>query len=119
MKLWMICIFPFLLCLVWSTYPAAKSFTFGYYLKNRPQELIREGDTALTVKRRIQKRFLKNGMYLPLYDIDVLAEVEAENKDKATTIKKLCGSGRVSMWIPLRYRFPFVGEKVLEWCLSL
>ena len=37
-------------------------------------------------------------------------------EDLGMLMQKACGRGRLYVWIPLKWRIPVLGEKVLEWC---
>ena len=31
-------------------------------------------------------------------------------------MQKACGKGKLYIWVPLKFRLPMRGEKVVEWC---
>jgi hypothetical protein len=31
-------------------------------------------------------------------------------------MQKACGEGRIYIWIPIKFTWPIVGERVFDWC---
>jgi hypothetical protein len=73
---------------------------------------------ALEIKRRIQKHFLSFDVYLPLEDIVFVDGSNNLPQDLSVALKKACGPSKFVVWLPLGFRLPIFGEKVIEWCWS-
>ena len=71
----------------------------------------------LSTQRKIQKHFLSYGVYIPIDDIVVnmgLNKLDNYNQLHEST----CGTAKIYIWLPIKIRFPIIGEKVWEWCLK-
>lgn len=108
---------PVLACIAWSSMPAIKALGAAFALKWDDSSLSM--DKPLETRRRIQKRFLKQDVYIPLEDITLADGNGAADGDYLFVMRKNCGQGRIFVWVPLRFRLPLTGEKVREWCLNL
>jgi hypothetical protein len=120
-KLGRIFLIGFLICFFvgWSFYPAlkivwvvrdSKCTQVSKSIKNDLPEL----ESHLI--RRVQKHFLKYGFYIPAEDIVINNKNIILDRDYVANLKKSCDQGRLYIWIPLRFKIPLFGEKVLEWC---
>lgn len=97
-----------------STYPAAKAIYAG--LQFQEGTIKKYDDDFLTLQREVQKHFLGYGIYIPIDDI-ILKRAKQHNKTYLSLLKKTCGVGSIYVWVPLKFRIPIIGEKVIEWCL--
>lgn len=109
---------PTLAAATWSALPALQA---AYAVaSHRPEAMTKEDwlDPArvLELRRQIQKHFLQSSVYIPLEDI-VAPSANAEGPgDALLLMQKACGRGRLYVWIPLKFKVPLTGEKVIEWC---
>lgn len=97
--------------------PAINALSAAFTLKWRDSSLSLE--RPLETRRRIQKRFLRQDVYIPLEDITLVTADGVGESDYLFDMRKICGQGRIFVWVPLRFRLPLTGEKVREWCLNL
>lgn len=109
---------PIVACVIWSSMPAIKALVAAFQLKWMDAPTL-SLDKPLETRRKIQKRFLKQDVYVPLEDITLTGTAAAEDQDYLFVMRKNCGQGRIFVWVPLRFRLPLTGEKVREWCLNL
>lgn len=98
--------------IIWPSYRAIKA---GIELNLDANSTVSDG--GLSTRRQIQKHFLGYGIYIPIDDIIVKA-ASLHEQELLSYLSKTCGNKDVFIWVPLRFRFPIVGEKVKEWCLS-
>jgi hypothetical protein len=68
------------------------------------------------VRRNIQKHFRDSGIYIPTEDILTFAPTK---RSEALLMQKVCGKGTLFVWVPLKVRLPFVGERIKEWCFKV
>ena len=73
-------------------------------------------ESAVTIKRLIQRHFLDYSVYIPVEDIVIIASEKKEGNRLESLMTKACGHGSLFVWIPLKISLPFYGEKVHEWC---
>ena len=71
-------------------------------------------------KRAEQKYFLEYGIYVPLEDIMYVEQLPGGGVRYGDALQRSCsglqlGSG-LAIWLPLRIKWPFFGERVIEWC---
>ncbi len=109
---------PTLGAAAWSSYPALLA---GWAVVSHEPPTMTKDDWldpahVLELRRQIQKHFLANRVYIPLDDIVAPAPTEAEPGDALLLMQKACGRGRLYVWIPLKFKVPLTGEKVIEWC---
>lgn len=110
---------PIILSGLWSSKPAL----FGLLAARQfPKIVISEEEyqdrSSFSVKmsRRVQQHFRGFGIHIPLEDI-LLRPFEPSYQERLfLLLDRSCGNGKVYVWIPLVFRFPFAGNKVLEWC---
>lgn len=75
-----------------------------------------EPQARLDVKRAIQRHFREYDIYLPLEDI-MLRSKSSEFRQKIFLfLDKVCGHANLYVWVPLKFSFPIIGNKVKEWC---
>ena len=68
------------------------------------------------LKRQIQRHFLDHQIYIPLSDM-TFRDYGWDGRTKLKQgLAKLCGRGIMFVWVPLRFKLPFWGEQILEWC---
>ncbi len=109
---------PHFAALGWSAYPALCA-TFGVI--SSPVVVSRKGDwqdesQSLVLRRKLQKHFLKHYTYIPLEDIATDTQLANHDPIALAAIQKVCGRGKLYVWIPLKVNLPLQGEKVFEWC---
>lgn len=77
----------------------------------------------LTQARHIQIHFLKFRTYIPLEDINFdshrLSKTELPQKDTNKSISTWCDHDKNVVWVPIKYKVPIYGERVLQWCLNI
>ena len=109
---------PTLAALVWSCFPAI--LASWAVVSHDPPTMTKDDwlnpAHVLELRRQIQKHFLANRVYIPLDDIVAPSPLGAEPGDALLLMQKACGHGRLYVWIPLKFKVPLTGEKVIEWC---
>lgn len=102
----------------WSLLPALTAFKAISSLPelNFKDDDLRDEKKFHELRRTVQKHFLDAGLYIPLEDI--LAGIIAPNAQQKTALvmQKACGRGKIHVWIPLKFRLPIIGSKVVDWC---
>ncbi len=109
---------PTVAAVVWSSFPALLA---GWAVVSHQPPTMTKDDWldpthVLELRRQIQKHFLANRVYIPLDDIVAPSPNEAEPGDALLLMQKACGRGRLYVWIPLKFKVPLTGGKVIEWC---
>jgi hypothetical protein len=109
---------PHLAALGWSAYPSL--FAIAAVVTS-PVVISKKGDwndesQSLQLRRKLQKHFLKHYTYIPLDDITTDTHLAFHDPISLAAIQKVCGRGRLYIWIPLKINLPLKGEKVFEWC---
>ncbi len=74
-------------------------------------------EESIERQRQIQAHYLSYGVYIPLDDI-VMGAQDSQSQPLQKSIEGVCGPNTTSIWVPLAFHFPIVGEKVFEWCLA-
>jgi len=78
------------------------------------------GPERTELKREEQRYFLVYGIYLPLDDIMFGDELVGNGARYGDSLRSSCGvvtSGVTwAVWLPLKFRWPLIGERALEWC---
>ena len=99
----------FVSSIVLTAWPSIKVIRAGidFRLDQRSETLINSSATEIEKKRLVQQHFSGYGVYIPLDDISVGLSMDSK-----------CGQADLSVWLPLRFKIPLVGERVLEWCLT-
>lgn len=110
---------PVLASLIWSSFPALQAVAAAGILDFRKEAVLGDGNSPLEHKRRLQKHFLNHGVYIPLSDITLANGENSIDQQRLFSMRKICGQGKIFVWIPLKFRFPILGEKVVEWCLNI
>jgi hypothetical protein len=109
---------PSLGAAVWTVLPAlsAVKAVGSFPSLNYKDVDIRDEKKFHELRRTIQKHFRDGGLYIPLEDI--VAGIRAPDAPKKTAIimQKACGRGKIHVWIPLQFRLPLIGSKVVDWC---
>lgn len=70
-------------------------------------------------KSKIQRHFLRYGVYVPFSDIISKSSHDDLEKALFSQHAEFCGPSRIYIWLPLKVRFPIFGYKVFEWCFKL
>ena len=111
-------ILPTGFALYWTTAPAAMAALATFRLTAPTLEDSEWSDVRRVVdlKRQIQKHFLDYSVYLPIEDIIAPSTLGNEQDELAFLMQSACGRARLYIWIPLKFRLPFIGNKVLDWC---
>lgn len=123
---WALAIF---LALAWST---ADSMAVLWATSRHPKlskSIFDHIDSAiLEFKREEQKYFLKYGIYVPLEDMMFVSQIPKSGERYAEALYRSCSAlgssnGNASgnskgfaIWLPLKTRWPIIGERVSEWC---
>lgn len=110
---------------LWSFLPSMQALCA--YATLAPMTLPQTGDLhsvdPFTTARKIQLHFLKFRIYIPLEDIMVgpnpaqTHDLGTSNETKSSSFG--CIHDTNIMWIPLKYKVPILGERVLQWCLNI
>ena len=110
---------------LWSFLPCISSFvayaTLEPLTENSPKTFEEKED--LSQARHIQLHFLKFRIYIPLEDI----KFESNGQDQSQLgelkptkgISKWCNHDKNVVWVPIKYKVPIIGERVLQWCLNI
>ncbi len=114
-------ILPWILAAAWSSLPALRALaaTRDATLPTMSDQDWDDSQQTMSLRRGLQKHFLSHDVYIPMEDIVVTAPSENADgaaEDLGMLMQKACGRGRLYVWIPLKWRIPVLGEKVLEWC---
>lgn len=72
--------------------------------------------SALTGRRLAQQQFMNVGVHIPLENIIATEDDSATTPRMIDLMTEVCGRGVLMIWVPLRLRLPFVGDRVSEWC---
>lgn len=111
-------ILPSLAAAAWCSLPALLAFRAMTTLE-APAIADNDWEDAErmnAVRRQIQKHFLQHEVYVPMEDIVLASRVDGEAGALSLFMQKACGRGKLYVWIPFRFRLPWTGEKVVEWC---
>jgi hypothetical protein len=117
------------LALAWST---ADSLTVLWaasrHAKVSKSIFDSSGSAILEFKREEQKYFLKYGVYVPLEDMMFVSQIPMSGERYSDALNRACSglesshgnaSGNAkgfAIWLPLKTRWPLIGERVSEWC---
>jgi hypothetical protein len=109
---------PTLAAAAWTCWPAlsaaAAALAFGKV--ETDEGGWQDPEQVMAIRRHVQKHFLDHAVYIPLEDIVVDDASDTAAGSLSLLMQKACGRGRLYVWIPLRFRLPALGEKVVEWC---
>lgn len=103
---------------IWSGWPVFHVMMGVSKMPPLSRKEITDGSeqTILEVKRKLQKHFLRYGVYIPLEDIMMTEQVLKSNKDFTSVVRRVCGEAPLAVWLPLVIRVPVLGERSTEWC---
>lgn len=109
---------PVLAALFCTSWPALRvAYTT---LKFRPSPLFKlnslDDGEQLHLRRNLQRYFSDHDVYLPLEDIHLESETNESYDETSLAMQSPCDRARLHLWVPLRFSFPIIGEKVIEWC---
>lgn len=109
---------PSIGALAWTVYPAAAAAMAVAALPrlDYKDDDLRDEKMFHELRRKIQKHFLDNGLYVPLEDIVPGTQAPVTSERSALLMQKACGRGKIHVWIPLAFRLPGIGNKVVNWC---
>jgi hypothetical protein len=81
-------------------------------------DVARLGNTDF--KREEQKYFLQYGIYIPLEDMMFVEELSQRGERYTAALNRSCSGLTVgygfAIWLPLKTRWPLLGERISEWC---
>jgi hypothetical protein len=75
-----------------------------------------EPSDQIELRREIQRHLSDHFTYVPLEDIEWHDEDTLAYSKNSGTMQNQCEGARLHIWVPLRFKFPIIGEKVVEWC---
>jgi hypothetical protein len=107
---------PALGAALWSIYPAVSAALATVPPPPMAAADWDDGERRVDLRRQVQRHFLRHDVYIPLEDIIVVSPQDVEPGSPSLLMQKACGRGRLFVWIPLKFRLPITGEKVIEWC---
>ena len=104
--------------LVWSVLPAmsAVKAVASFPVLNFKDDELRDEKRFHELRRAVQRHFLDAGMYIPLEDVVAGTKSPTASQKTALIMQKACGRGKIHVWIPVQFRLPVVGSKVVDWC---
>lgn len=83
-------------------------------------DILNSEPDRLSIRRKEQRYFLDHGIYIPLEDIIVGDGLNQLDKPSFASLAKACRGlkrGRdIAIWLPIKMKVPFLGERVQEWC---
>ena len=119
---WSIALISWLLALAvivtWSGAPSIMALVATSQLEPIHRNPALDGDdqAILGLRRQIQKHYLNYGVYLPLEDIMLRDQVLKLNASLDNALHRYCSDAVLGIWVPLKFRLPIIGERVVEWC---
>jgi hypothetical protein len=106
--------------LVWSTHESLVIFwATSRHPKLAKNALDLSGPAMTDFKREEQKYFLGYGIYVPLEDMMFVSQIPRGDERYADALHRSCSGlsgGGFAIWLPLKTRWPLIGERVSEWC---
>lgn len=75
-----------------------------------------ESSDQLGLRRGLQRCLSDHDVYIPLEDIRWNDNGLLTSFDSSWTMQIQCDRARLHVWVPLRFKLPVIGEKVIEWC---
>ncbi|MEZ4743071.1 MAG: hypothetical protein R3B45_11590 [Bdellovibrionota bacterium] len=114
-----IMLLPMFGALWWSVQPALVSLLAATTLKIQPISQDEWNDSSIEpeIRRQVQFHFLRYKIYIPMEDIFIKNQVSKLEKKRASLLMtKACGHANLYVWLPLKFRIPFLGAKFMEWC---
>ena len=110
---------PLFFSLFWSAQPAIQAVIAAYQFPEihvTEEEYTDRAGFSVFISRQIQQHFRKYNIHIPLEDILLRPSQPSYQERLFLLLDRSYGQGKVYTWIPLVFRFPFAGHKVLEWC---
>ena len=95
--------------------PAIRA-SFGLLMRKNQLELGNKHGTLLENRRLIQAHYLSYGVYIPINDI--LIRKRQIKTSISDTYEVNCPETCLQIWVPLKFKFPILGDKVFEWNLT-
>lgn len=111
-------VIPMLICILLTCWQPLRATWGALTLNTKSFEISEEitSQESLRYRRNIQKHFLNLDTYIPMEDIVIpLASAEVDSRLKKL-MRNACGKGTIYVWIPLKFRWPLTGERVVDWC---
>ena len=71
---------------------------------------------AIKITQSLQSHFRKYGIYIHFEDIIKRPEGSVHLEKIFLQLEQECGHGNLYVWVPLFFKIPLVGTKVVEWC---
>lgn len=112
---------PFVYAGLWTATPAIRAAYACHSLGISKKEILaaQTSKNSLDLRRKIQKFFLDQQVYIPFEDIFLNGGAdESEKKRFDHMIAKTCGKGDIFIWVPFKFRLPMIGDRILEWCFT-
>ena len=112
---------PIFGAVLWSIEPALRTAAVVYAFDASKNIQIEKLDPwgQLKLRRDIQRYLSDRDTYIPQEDIDWKDEGLLATQDTSRAMQNRCGQARLLVWVPLRFKLPIIGEKVIEWCWKL
>lgn len=104
---------------IWSSEPAIQTmFAVISFpgIRQDSEEISDHKTFSLTTIRNIQQHFRKYNTHILPEDILFRSAEHSYQEKIFLLLDRSCGHGNVYVWVPLIFRFPFVGNRVTEWC---
>ena len=114
-------IFPVAAACLWTCWPALRAIHAASIYDSPSIGKVESLDPfgALQFRRSIQRHFSDHGVYVPIEDIQIVDPQDPREVMFSLARQNQCDRARLHAWIPLRFKWPIFGEKVVEWCWKL
>ena len=101
-----------------SAYPAVRALVATARMEPVRHQVIINNDLQVRaeLRRQIQKHYLNYGIYVPVEDIMFRDQVLQLNQSLESSVHHYCSDAVLGIWVPLKFRLPLMGERVVEWC---
>lgn len=111
-------IFPLAAACLWTCWPALRAIHAASIYDSTSVGKVESLDPAgaLHFRRSIQRHFSDHDVYVPIEDIQIVDALDPREVMFSGTRQNQCDRARLHVWIPLRFKWPIFGEKVVEWC---
>lgn len=111
---------PFFLASLWTAAPALRALYAAKNLQVSPSEITsgtQNPQKALELRRKVQKAFLDQNVYIPFEDIFFFEQLALAERDTFVNyVRQNCSRGEFFVWIPIKFRLPIIGDRIIEWC---
>ena len=110
---------PSLGAISWSIKPALDTISATIFLEI-PKQNKQEWNTEVAaekIRQIVQMHFLDYKVYIPMEDIFVNNEIDDTSQTRiALLMNKSCGRASLFIWLPIRFRLPLIGDRLVEYC---